>query len=388
MESGGDRRSKDYYKATCGYKFSQRFGKPLEEFSSFKIATESLRPKTIRNYKNTLPYFFLFVDEDPDTVIANRKKDIVSADATESERYERKTILYAKSLTERGLAGFAVSGYVSRIQGFFVNNGKRLSLDLHKLRVSKARKRKKYSPSNEDVRLLFSKADSALHRLIVALMYQNGPAPKDASLLTCGDYPREPWVYFERSRSKTGEVWRSISTPDVCNCLNAYLAVRGRFELSDPLFVGREGPLDSVGLSQVIHELIMKCPELRGIPGLKPTSLRDAFEDALVDAEIYQKIKEALMAHNSGIEKEYGGYNKMVSKMVEAMKKTYPLICLTEVPCPAGLEGFSAEDVAVMKDLIKRKEAIVRVFDLLDRGELVNINDSSLPARLKSMGKG
>lgn len=368
---GGDRRSKDYYKDTCGYKFEQRFGKPIGEFDSFKKATESLSAKTVENYRKVLPYFFLFLDEDPDAVIAQRKLDVMSI--TDTERYERKATLYVKSLVDRGLAGFAVSGYLSRIQGFFVNNGKRLALDLHRLKISKARKRKKYSPSNEDVRLLYGKADSALHRLVVALMYQNGCAPKDASLLCCGDYPRAPWIYFERSRSKTGEIWRGISTPDVCECLGAYLKIRGKFEDSDPLFVGREGPLDSVGLSQIIRELMIKAG-LDKVPGFKPTSLRDGFEDALVDAEIYHKIKEALMAHNSGIEKEYGGYNKLVEKLTEAMKKVYPLICLNDTNKMVGSSGgkqFSDEQYGKLLKLLNRFEEFERIAQMIENKELV-----------------
>lgn len=254
---------------------------------------------------------------------------------------------------------------MGRIQGFFSNNGRRLSLDLPRLKLSKARKTRKYSPSNDDVRLLVGKADCARDKLIVALMYQNGPAPVDASLLCCGDYPVEPWVYFERSRSKTGEVWRGISTPDVCEYLKTYLNVRGNYKASDPLFVGREGTLDSEALSQIVHLLIVKA-NLAKISGFKPTSLRDAFEDALVDAEIYHKVKEALMAHSSSIEHEYGGHNKMVTRLVEAMKKAYPLLCLNDAnKADAALAGLTKEDIEIFKEIKKELPLLREVRDLL-----------------------
>lgn len=342
-----------------------------------------MAPKTSKTYVKILPSYFLFLDQNPDQVIEQRKRDLKSDDSVEF--YERKTTLYLKGLSNNGKAGFYVSSQLSRIQGFFTNNGKRFSLDMGRLKISKARKCRKYSPSNEEVRLLFGKADSARDRLIVALMVQNGPAPIDVSLMCCGDYPVEPWVYFERNRSKTGEVWRGVSTPDVCECLKAYLNMRGDFKPKDPLFVGREGPLNSEGISEVVHDLIGKAC-LNGIVGFKPTSLRDAFEDALVDAEIYHKVKEALMAHSSGIEQSYGGYKQMVSKLIEAMKKAYPLLCLNDALRNQDSINLTSEGNEKLKTLLGMYDELIGMAKLMKEGKLVHINDPDLITRLKAEG--
>src|ERR1035437_8619583 len=277
-----------------------------------------------------LPHFFLFIDEDPDSVIRQLKLDLLSDDDTEAERYERLTSSFVKDLVDRRkLAGNFVTNHLSRVQGFFANNGRRYGLVMRKMKIPKARRKHKFSPNNEQVRLLVAKADSARDKLIVAIMYQNGPAPIDISLLCCGDYPSESWVHFERSRSKTGEVWHGISTPAVCECLKIYLKVRGDYKPEDPLIIGREGPLNGKSVSTIVRALIVKA-DFGSIKGFKPTSLRDAFEDALVDSETYHKTKEALVGHVSNIEQEYGGYSKMVSHLTEAMKKAYPLICLND----------------------------------------------------------
>jgi integrase len=323
--------------------FLKRFGKSIEEYESFKHATEGLRNSTSSSYRRMLPHFFLFIDQDPDSVIKQRKLDVLSEDDIEVERYERLTAAFAKSLVERGLIGSFVINHQSRVQGFFSNNGRRLGLMMRKLKIPKARRSLKYSPNNEVVRDLFAAADSARDKLIVALMYQNGPSPVDVSLLRCGDYPSEPWKYFERSRSKTGEIWHGVSTPDVCECLKAYLKVRGKYKSEDLLFVGREGALKGKGVSAIVRDLIVKAG-FGEVKGFKPTSLRDAFEDALVDTETYHKTKEALVGHVSKIEQEYGGHNKMVSHLVDAMKKTYPLLCLMDVNRVSGdAAGFSPQ---------------------------------------------
>jgi hypothetical protein len=135
-------------------------------------------------------------------------------------------------------------------------------------------------------------------------------------------------VYFEKSRSKTGEVWRAVTTPDTTEALQNYLKVRGVASPNEPLFKSREGFLDNQAVSRVVSDLIGKAG-FGDVVGFKPTSLRDAFEDALVDANVNHKVKEALMGHTGEIEHEYGSYKKLKENCVAAMKKTYPFLALS-----------------------------------------------------------
>ncbi len=358
----GKRKQRSISVKSVRYKFIMRFGKAIEEFESFKRATEGYSKMNFNSTRRALPFYFLFLDENPDEVIEHRKQDIASEDVTENENYERKTNAYLKDMLNSGFAGRTVQTHLGRVQGFFNNNAHKLALNMRNTKIPKGRKRTKYSPSNEQVRILFNRADSSRDKLIVSIMYQNGPTPIDLSLMTCGDYPIEPWVYFERSRAKTGEVWHSVSMPDVCECLKNYLNLHVDYKSSDPLFISREGPLDGSGISQIMHGLISSVPELKVISGFKPTSLRDAFEDALVEAEIYHKIKEALMAHNSGIEQQYGGHNKMVQHLVVAMKKVYPLVALTNQQVNVDSDsrlGKLEKDNSVMKKKIEKFEKML-----------------------------
>jgi integrase len=314
-------------KETSRMKFQEKFGKPIEEFDAIKRAVEALRETTTKNYYRVLPAYFIYLGEDPDQVIENRRKDIGSKNYEEAERYERRTMSYAQALLTRGHSGRAVQGFIGRIQGFFANNSRRYSLDMRRLKLPKARKFQKYSPSNEEIRHLYTLADSSRDKLILALMYQNGLSPVDVSNLKAGDLPQAEWAYYEKSRSKTGEVWHGIITPDIAYELKTYLTVRGDPDKNEPLFLGSRGPLDNQAISRIISDLIEKS-ELKGNSGFKPTSLRDAFEDALVDSNVHQKIKECLMGHVSGIEHQYGGQNRLVAVCTEAMKKAYPFLTL------------------------------------------------------------
>lgn len=353
--------------------FLKRFGKPIEDFESFRNAVQGLRKPTYVSYRRVLPNYFLFLNQNPDEVIAQRKQDIASDDAQINERYERLTSSYIQGLIEKGLVGNTITNHLSRAQGFYSNNGHRLALIMRKLKLPKARRTEKFSPNNEQVRQLFVAADSSRDKLIIALMVQHGPTPVDVSKMCYGDYPEAPWMYFEKSRSKTGEVWRGVSTPDVCECMAAYKKVRGPGKSEDRLFVGREGVLVPKSVSAIVHDLIVKCGFNR-IRGFKPTSLRDAFEDALVECETYAKEKEALMGHVSSIQHEYGGHNQMIARLTKAMRKVYPLICLNDSNRNIIEKGhYTPEQWKLLEEIMANLDTFKLVSDGVKSGKIVNV---------------
>ena len=349
-------------KETSRKQFENQFGKPIEDYDSIKRAVETLKDVTKQNYYRVLPCYFLFLNENPDQVIENRRKDIGSRNYEQAERYERKTMAFANTLLAKNHSGRGVQGVIGRIQGFFANNSRRYSLDMRKLKLPKARKTQKYSPANEEVRHLYTIADNSRDRLIIALMYQNGLSPVDVSMLNAGDLPTEEFSYYEKSRSKTGEIWRGIITPDILYELTNYLKIRGSPKKEEPLFVGRQGALDNQAISGIVSELIEKA-SLDGNSGFKPTSLRDAFEDALVEANVHPKIKESLMGHVSGIEHEYGGQNKLIAIVTEAMKKAYPLLTLNGLTRMAKESEVSKEEFEALKQRLQKIEKIVEALE-------------------------
>ena len=371
-------------KPTARQTFQQKFGKPIEQYDSVKRAVESIRRVTAENYFRVLPGYFLFLNENPDQVIANRRKDIGSENYEQAENFERKTMAYAKILLGKGQSGRGVSGTIGRIMGFFANNSRRYALDMRRLKLPKVRKFQKYSPSNEELRHLYLMADNSRDRLIVALMYQNGLSPIDVSLLNVGDLPLEPWSYYEKSRSKTGEIFRQVTTPDISYELKAYLKIRGNPSKEKPLFVGRQGPLDNQAISAILSELIEKSG-LGGNDGFKPTSLRDGLEDALVSANVSHKLKETLMGHVSDIEHQYGGQNVLVVNVVEAMRKTYPFITLNGLSRMSTEQGVSrAEFEAVKAESELLKETLVGALQSMVDGNLIpRENVDALMERIK-----
>ena len=363
---------------TARQTFQQKFGKPIEQYDSVKRAVESIRRVTAENYYRVLPGYFLFLNENPDQVIENRRKDIGNQDYVQAENYERKTMAYANTLLSKGQSGRGVSGTLGRIMGFYSNNSRRYALDMRRLKLPKVRKVQKYSPTNEELRHLYMIADCSRDRLIIALMYHNGLSPIDVSCLNVGDLPSEEWAYYEKSRSKTGEIFRQVVTPDIAYELKIYLKIRGNTTKGKPLFVGRQGPLDNQAVSAVLSELIEKSG-LDGNNGFKPTSLRDALEDALVEANVNHKIKEALMGHVSDIEHEYGGQNKLIVNVVEAMKKAYPFITLNGLTRISTDQHVSKEEFeAMQKEVNNLKRTVFRLAH-----DTENLSDQEIDIMMK-----
>jgi integrase len=319
-------RSK-WYKGepTTNERFKSFFGKSLDEYEEFVRATTGLKNSTISGYRDILSRFFLYLVESPKVVIENRVKDITSSDFFAVNRYEQKVKAY---LNEKEAQGLATQVILNRIQGFFTNNSKRLSLDLGKLDISNETKSPKYSPSQDEVKRLLSFADNSRDKFIVAVMFQNGVLPVDIAGLKIGEYPTVPWVYYKKKRSKTKKTWHGVSTPDTCRFLNDYLVIR-KGVLGESLLLSREGVMSADAIKLMLKVLIERSGLKEENARFVPKCLRDGFEDALVDADVYVKVKEAMMGHGGNIQHVYGSAKKLEERCVEAMKKVYPLICLS-----------------------------------------------------------
>ena len=337
---------KKKYEESSRYLFIQKFGKDISEFDTIKNATEALSDKTKQSYYKELSNFFIWLNESPDQVIANRKIQYKVDDET-SDYYERKVRAYKKML-EESMTGRTIAGRIGRIQGFFANNSSKFRLELGVMKYDKARRVEKFSPDNTIAREVYSFADSARDRLIIAFAYQCGLAPVDISELQCSKIPTEPFKYFQGSRSKTGEIWHGVTTPEIVQEFAAYKKIRGEPVNGEPLFKGREGYLDSAGISQIITILIKKAG-YGDVAGFKPTAFRDGLEDALIEAGIPDKVKEAMMGHAGGIEAQYGGHKQFVARIEEAMQKAYKYLVLTEV---VTSNGKSAHKISELDDAL------------------------------------
>jgi integrase len=344
-------------------KFLKHFGKQIQEYESFQRSTQGLSKGTQYLYKFYMSNFCLYTGEDPDTIINNRKNDFApGADLLNIERYERKVKEYLRTIEYKNLN---LSPTISYICGFFTNNSKRLSLDLGNLKYSKLRKKKKYSPNCEEVTKILSFADTSRDKAIVIFAYHLGLTPADISVFKIGDYPLEPWVYCKNRRQKNGSVWHGASTPEGVKAYRDYLVIRKGVK-DEPLFIGRNGdPLNANAISDTLSLLISRAG-LENVEGLTPKSFRDGRFDALIDAGIDLQTREAMMGHVNNIYHHYGSDKKLQERMVEAMRKVYPLIKLTDDTISNVGSGL---DEATLKRLVSLLPAIERFVALENKKE-------------------
>jgi integrase len=340
---------------TIENQFQKIFNKPITKYAAFQRATESQAEQSKKMYRVNMAAFCLYIHENPDQIIANRREHLKTED-DDRDHYERQVKNYKKFLEQKRYAGRTVSSQIGRIQGFFTNNSKRYSLDLGRMTYSKARKNKKYSPEQDECKEIYGFCESSRDRLIFALMYQNGLAPVDVANIDYKQIPLESFQHYEGARSKTGIIYYSVTTPEIVTELTAYLKIRGKPAPDEPLFKSREGYLNAEGISQMMTNLIEKAG-FGGVVGFKPTSLRDAFEDALVDAKVGNKTKEAMMGHTTDIEHQYGSQKNVERRLIAAMKKVYPTISLTQKQNSDedSLDNLPPEYKRMLRKLLERE---------------------------------
>jgi integrase len=353
-------------------KFIERFGKPINEFESIKRITESgkINKLTASKYINELPKFFLYIDMSPDEAIEQRLKELkearadsLSIDSLNQTGIETLVDKMFRELNESGnYKASTLKSFSGRVMGFFSNNHKSLALTNlnYKLPKPKGKANRKNVPNTDFVRKLYRLADSARDRGIISILFQSGLAPIDVSKLTIADFEDciikqegyenrpielEAWTYRTGNRSKTGELYYQVITPEIAHNLNDMFFSLGNYQDVDKkqqVFKGTQGDLDSKGVSMIVYNLI-RNNKLRHY---KVKSLRDAYEQALVDAKVYQKYKEALMGHTSNIDHTYGDTDK---EIVNTYKSAYPYLKLNDV----------------MQKQLKEKEESQRVKELL-----------------------
>ena len=321
-------RIRDYKLGSKRDQFRQKFGQLIEHYETFKNATAGLCHTSINNYSDILPEFFLYLNETPNQTITNRIEDYKSLDIIRANNYERKVKQYLKNKKDQGLS---IASIASPIRGFFSNNSHLLQLHLGRFKISKTRKHKKYSPTQQEVNKLYNYAKTTQNKLLIALAYQNGLVPQDLANLKIGEYPTEPWQCYRKIRQKSGSPWYGVSTPEICQHMENHLKKRDG-NTGEPLFLNyHKKPLNAISIRQRIKKIINQAG-YNTIPQFTPKCLRDGFADALLDIELYIFVEEAMMGHALGLEHQYGSEHKLIQRVTRTMHKLYPFIQLTQEP--------------------------------------------------------
>ncbi len=217
---------------------------------------------------------------------------------------------FKQYLIEHHYGSGTIKNYLSRVAGFFSNN--RLGLNLDKTFWKRADKSaselaqglevtKRY-PDNDEMRLIIELGNNQ-QTLAILFGYQCGLVPADIVTLTWErlniDFESEEreFIHVENVREKTGALHVFILNPDLLHYLRAHWIDMGK-PSSGWVFEGYKGSsMSPRNLNQFFKDMSVKTlGETRGSQ-LVFKDLRDSYNEAILDSDVNEEIKDTLMGH-------------------------------------------------------------------------------------------
>ena len=277
---------------------------------SMKVIESKVEEGTFTGYKTVLPIFCYWEGKTPDEIINEREEQVLSLDRKERYYYEDKMDEFKQLLVDHHYGAGTIKNYLSRVAGFFSNN--RLDLNLDNTFWKKADKSaselvqatevtKRY-PDNDEIRLIIELAPNH-QTLAILLGYQCGLAPSDIVSLTWErlnlyfETEKRDFIHVENQREKTGALHVFILNPDILHYLRAHWIDLGK-PSSGWIFEGYKGhSMTPRNLNHFFKENAMKALGDNRGSELVFKDLRDSYNEAILDSDVNEEIKDTLMGH-------------------------------------------------------------------------------------------
>ena len=187
---------------------------------------------------------------------------------------------------------------------------------------------------NEEARVIYSLSDIR-DRALFLVLYQSGFSESDVSALNIENlrdvytqkdvYEHEGNLFIQKKREKTDVMQRTVISAECIHDIKAMLKARGSPK-DGALFVSPKGErLDIRFINEAIKKLVQKAfPEKANL--FKTKSLRDAFNDALLRAEITAEVKDSMFGHKR--EGAKGHYAISPTTILEAYDKAFKYLSI------------------------------------------------------------
>jgi len=281
-----------------------------DESKAMKVIKSKVEDGTFTGYKTVLPIFCYWENKTPDEIIKERDEQLNSLDRKERYYYEDRMDEFKQYLVDNHYGSGTIKNYLSRVAGFFSNNRQDLNLDntfwkkadKSASELVQAIETTKRYPDNDEVRLIIELAPN--HQTLAILFgYQCGLTPSDIVSLTWErlniDFENEKrdFIHVENQREKTGALHVFILNPDLLHYLRAHWIDIGK-PSSGWIFEGyKSSSMTSRNLNAFFKELAVKAlGENRGSE-LVFKDLRDSYNEAILDSDVNEEIKDTLMGH-------------------------------------------------------------------------------------------
>jgi len=271
--------------------------------------------RTISNYRNDFPKFLKFSREHttfktPNEMIEARRKDLQDKDPKTQRRFEALTVDYMHYLEGENLRYNSIKSYLRTVESFFSRHYLNLKYARRELDPEVSEKDKiirEWTPSNEDVRLLYRLCKTARDRALLLTLYQSGFSEIDALSLKIQDLnlydTNGNWrlslnedLYICKLREKTNIPQKTMISREALEEIRIYLQSRG-FPKQGFLFETQKSEIMTVrALAEMFKALVESGFKGRSSEW-QTRKLRDAFMNALLKAQVTQETKDSMVGH-------------------------------------------------------------------------------------------
>lgn len=313
--------------------------KPWDEYESVKYWFESLRTERNREKCRTnFPKFLRAMKLDPDTIIDQRRIDLQNADPKIRARWEDKVARWYHQEYERyekeGKSTWTPWTTITVVRSFFSHHRYPLHYGTGALRTPTS-KIKDYVPCNEEIRAMYSLAETWRDKSLLLALAQSGLSESDVANLNIEDFQgkfEEDFVYFEGYREKTEVKLQTCFGPDWVSATKKMIALRGN-PTKGALYIQKVGTkagtrMSVASIREAIKKLFENAEIETGNEKFYVKNLRDVFSDALDRAEIKEKISDRMMGWKLGGAKSH--YKISKATIVNAYKKVWKYLTINE----------------------------------------------------------
>ena len=336
---------------------------------AMETAKGKLNARTWQGYTSVLPIFCYFMQKTPQQIINEREEQFKSDDRKVRYYYEDKLDEFRQYLIDHHYGARTVKAYLGRVAGLFSNNRLDLMLDKNfwaksnkvSSEIAQAITSTKRYPDNDEMRLIIELADNQ-QALAILFGYHCGLTPTDVVSLTWDrlnvdfEHEKREFIHVEAVRDKTGVDHVIILNPDLLHFLKSHWMAQDK-PVTGWIFEGyNDTAMNRRNLNYFFKDLAVKAlGETRG-GELTFKDLRDSFNEAILDSEVNEEIKDILMGHVRPSAK--GNYSFSTASVVRIYREQiFPKI---------AINGWAlkekASEVDQLRDEMKRfKQALDQV---------------------------
>jgi site-specific recombinase XerD len=259
--------------------------------------------RTAENYLQRFPRWLAFIEMSPTEQFKKRIKDLQSANPKERGFFEDKVVEFKNALVTQNLKATSVMSYLIPVMSFFSAHRVKLNFKRGELKVEQRAEDKvvkEWIPDNQQMKQIYQHGD-ARDRALLLVLYQSGFSETDVSALNIEDLPNiteaEGHYPITMHREKTNVLQRTCISEEAVHDIKAMLEERGN-PIKGALFLSQKGKrLTTRFINDVVKTMVTKTYGAEEAEKFKTKSLRDAYNDALLRANLTQEVKDTLFGH-------------------------------------------------------------------------------------------